>query len=83
MVDRLKGTLKTEIAALRGDGSDGSEANTSPQKTATTPKKRKATGAKEVDGTPSKKGRKKKVEEDDGDQVDGVKKEEEMEDESV
>lgn len=60
MVDRLKGALKTELAALRGDGSDGGEANATPKKSAATPRKRKAVGAKDVDGTPSKKGRKKK-----------------------
>ncbi|EUC30661.1 hypothetical protein COCCADRAFT_7333 [Bipolaris zeicola 26-R-13] len=55
MVDRLKGTLKDELAALRG--ADADAGGTTPKKAVTTARKRKA-----EDGTPVKQGRKKKVE---------------------
>ncbi|KAI4614110.1 uncharacterized protein J4E87_001035 [Alternaria ethzedia] len=59
MVDRLKGTLKTDLAALRGvDEGDV----VGPKKTPT-PRKRKAKGDAGTEGeaTPTKRGRKKKV----------------------
>ena len=59
MVDRLKGTLKADLAALRGvDETDV----VGPKKTPT-PRKRKAKGEAGAEGeaTPTKRGRKKKV----------------------
>ncbi|KAH7551406.1 hypothetical protein BM1_09722 [Bipolaris maydis] len=67
MVDRLKGTLKEELAALRG--SDASAGDTTPKKAVTTPRKRKAKA--EVEGediTPVKRERKKKVEDEMGEE---------------
>lgn len=61
MVDRLKGTLKDELAALRG--ADADAGGTTPKKAVTTARKRKAKAEVEAeDGTPVKQGRKKKVE---------------------
>ncbi|CAG5186442.1 uncharacterized protein ALTATR162_LOCUS11586 [Alternaria atra] len=59
MVHRLKGTLKTELAALRGVGE--ADVTGTPKKTPT-PRKRKAKGDAEgeVAATPTKRGRKKK-----------------------
>jgi hypothetical protein len=82
MMERLKGTLKTELDALMSGDPIGEG---TPKKTgATTPRKRKAKGD-EV-GTPAKRGRKKKeeevVEDAEEEEVVGVKsevKEEEIE----
>lgn len=61
MVDRLKGTLKDELAALRG--ADADAGGTTPKKAVTTARKPKAKAEVEAeDGTPVKQGRKKKVE---------------------
>ncbi|KNG50692.1 hypothetical protein TW65_02070 [Stemphylium lycopersici] len=60
MVDRLKGTLKSDLAALRG--LDDNEVNDTPKKAAT-PRKRKAKGedaGSEDAATPTKRGQKKK-----------------------
>ncbi|USP75166.1 hypothetical protein yc1106_02440 [Curvularia clavata] len=70
MVVRLKNMLKTEIAALQGDGSNGGEANATPKKAATMPRKRKAV-TKDVDSMPSKKVRKKKEADDESSQDGG------------
>ncbi|EUC51234.1 hypothetical protein COCMIDRAFT_31379 [Bipolaris oryzae ATCC 44560] len=68
MVDRLKGTLKDELAALRGADA-GADDSTTPKKAATTPRKRKAKGKAEAEveeenNTPVKREKKKKNVED-------------------
>jgi hypothetical protein len=88
MVHRLKGTLKTELAALRGV--DEADVAGTPKKTPT-PRKRKAKGDAEGEAaaTPAKRGRKKKdvdeglveklVDDDDDDDDDEEEEEEEKE----
>ncbi|EMD66637.1 hypothetical protein COCSADRAFT_113287, partial [Bipolaris sorokiniana ND90Pr] len=58
MVDRLKGTLKDELAVLRG-GDASAGGGTTPKKGVTTPRKRKAKAEVEGDDhTPVKRERK-------------------------
>jgi len=62
MVDRLKGTLKNELEALKAG--TPLEESTTPKKAASTPRKRKGKDADangDAEASPTKKGRKKKV----------------------